>query len=117
MGCGAKGCVLRLWLWGIVDGAQVDVYRAARWLDYDVHLLTGVGFEPTPFRTGALSQRLRPLGQTVLRRLTRVVSLLVSMLSLVVAAAGAGVATATADVSMFCVVCAWMGRGGESARV
>ena len=26
-----------------------------------------VGFEPTPFRTGALSQRLRPLGQTVLR--------------------------------------------------
>ena len=104
---------------GIVDGAQVDVYRAARWLDYDVHLLTAVGFEPTPFRTGALSQRLRPLGQTVLRCLTRVVSLLVSMLSLVVAAAGAGVATATAaaDVSMFCVVCAWMGRGGESARV
>ena len=29
--------------------------------------LTAVGFEPTPFRTGALSQRLRPLGQTVLR--------------------------------------------------
>ena len=27
---------------------------------------TAVGFEPTPFRTGALSQRLRPLGQTVL---------------------------------------------------
>ena len=26
-----------------------------------------VGFEPTPFRTGALSQRLRPLGQSVLR--------------------------------------------------
>ena len=25
-----------------------------------------MGFEPTPFRTGALSQRLRPLGQTVL---------------------------------------------------
>ena len=29
--------------------------------------MTAVGFEPTPFRTGALSQRLRPLGQTVLR--------------------------------------------------
>ena len=27
--------------------------------------MTAVGFEPTPFRTGALSQRLRPLGQTV----------------------------------------------------
>ena len=26
--------------------------------------LSAVGFEPTPFRTGALSQRLRPLGQT-----------------------------------------------------
>ena len=25
-----------------------------------------MGFEPTPLRTGALSQRLRPLGQTVL---------------------------------------------------
>ena len=28
--------------------------------------LTAVGFEPTPLRTGAWSQRLRPLGQTVL---------------------------------------------------
>ncbi len=28
--------------------------------------MTAVGFEPTPFRTGALSQRLRPLGQTVM---------------------------------------------------
>ena len=27
--------------------------------------MTPVGFEPTPLRTGALSQRLRPLGQTV----------------------------------------------------
>ncbi len=32
-----------------------------------VQNVTAVGFEPTPFRTGALSQRLRPLGQTVLR--------------------------------------------------
>ena len=32
--------------------------------------LTAVGFEPTPFRTGALSQRLRPLGQTVLMQST-----------------------------------------------
>ena len=28
--------------------------------------VTAVGFEPTPLRTGALSQRLTPLGQTVL---------------------------------------------------
>ena len=28
--------------------------------------LTAVGFEPTPLRTGAWSQRLRPLGQTVM---------------------------------------------------
>ena len=28
--------------------------------------LTAVGFEPTPFRNGALSHRLRPLGQTVI---------------------------------------------------
>ena len=28
--------------------------------------MTPVGFEPTPFRNGALSHRLRPLGQTVL---------------------------------------------------
>ena len=28
--------------------------------------VTAVGFEPTPFRNGALSHRLRPLGQTVM---------------------------------------------------
>ena len=28
--------------------------------------MTPVGFEPTPFRNGALSHRLRPLGQSVL---------------------------------------------------
>ena len=27
--------------------------------------MTPVGFEPTPFRNGALSHRLRPLGQSV----------------------------------------------------
>ena len=27
--------------------------------------MSAVGFEPTPLRTGALSQRLRPLGETV----------------------------------------------------
>ena len=31
-----------------------------------VKQVTPVGFETTPFRTGALSQRLRPLGQSVL---------------------------------------------------
>ena len=30
--------------------------------------MTAVGFEPTPLRTGAWSQRLRPLGQTVIIR-------------------------------------------------
>jgi hypothetical protein len=29
--------------------------------------MTPVGFEPTPFRNGASSQRLRPLGQSVLK--------------------------------------------------
>ena len=33
--------------------------------------VTAVGFEPTPFRNGALSHRLRPLGQTVLDTLMR----------------------------------------------
>ena len=28
--------------------------------------MTPVGFEPTPFRNGAFSHRLRPLGQSVL---------------------------------------------------
>ena len=28
--------------------------------------MTAVGFQPTPFRNGALSHRLRPLGQTVM---------------------------------------------------
>ena len=32
------------------------------------HRMTAVGFEPTPLRTGAWSQRLRPLGQTVLTK-------------------------------------------------
>ena len=32
--------------------------------------MTAVGFEPTPLRTGARSQRLRPLGQTVYALIT-----------------------------------------------
>ena len=34
-----------------------------------------MGFEPTPLRNGALSHRLRPLGQTVLTALARVILL------------------------------------------
>ena len=34
--------------------------------NFKFHKMTAVGFEPTPLRTGAWSQRLRPLGQTVL---------------------------------------------------
>jgi hypothetical protein len=37
-------------------------------LRYDAVEMTAVGFEPTPLRTGALSQRLRLLGQTVLSK-------------------------------------------------
>ena len=33
---------------------------------WQIAKVTAVGFEPTPLRTGALSQRLRPLGQTVM---------------------------------------------------
>ena len=33
---------------------------------YVVCQVTAVGFEPTPLRTGAWSQRLRPVGQTVM---------------------------------------------------
>ena len=36
---------------------------------WDETSVTAVGFEPTPLRTGALSQRLRPLGQTVVMAL------------------------------------------------
>ena len=44
--------------------APCDHYGCcAQWAQQD---LTAVGFEPTPLRTGALSQRLRPLGQTVM---------------------------------------------------
>ena len=38
----------------------------AAWQDICMSEMTAVGFEPTPFRNGALSHRLRPLGQTVL---------------------------------------------------
>ena len=38
--------------------------RASAWM---LSNMTPVGFEPTPFWNGALSQRLRPLGQSVLR--------------------------------------------------
>ena len=131
--CGVRGVdIVCVWRGGVRDGGlpqrggvvvlgvvgpRVDMYRAVRWRDYDAHLLTAVGFEPTPFRTGTWNQRLRPIGHTVLRSLTRVVSVLAPMLSLVVAAAGAGVATAAADVSMRRVVCACMGWGREGARV
>ena len=39
--------------------------------------LTAVGFEPTPFRNGALSHRLRPLGQTVIKNIYQNVRLTV----------------------------------------
>ena len=45
-----------------VDIRDVDTEST----EASVSEMTAVGFEPTPLRTGALSQRLRPLGQTVL---------------------------------------------------
>ena len=49
---------------GAVHETQV-VVQWAQALTRVAATVTAVGFEPTPFRTGALSQRLRPLGQTV----------------------------------------------------
>ena len=40
----------------------------ARWSFSCLHL-TALGFQPTPLRTAALSQRLRPLSQTVLMQM------------------------------------------------
>ena len=39
-----------------------DVTNSGRNTILYVKSLAAVGFEPTPFRTGALNQRLRPLG-------------------------------------------------------
>ena len=48
-------------------GCQLRVRRALAHRSVIMHSpLTAVGFEPTPLRNGALSHRLRPLGQTVL---------------------------------------------------
>ena len=44
----------------------MEEYPQEQISSYPPRVLTAVGFEPTPLRTGALSQRLRPLGQTVL---------------------------------------------------
>ena len=38
-------------------------------------VMTAVGFEPTPFRTGALSPRPRPLGQTVGKNFSLLISI------------------------------------------
>ena len=45
-----------IWIWRRSSAAR----NASR-----LQKMTAVGFEPTPLRTGAWSQRLRPLGQTV----------------------------------------------------
>ena len=41
---------------------QIDI----PWRKLGVGKVMPVGFEPTPFRNGAFSHRLRPLGQSVL---------------------------------------------------
>ncbi len=45
--------------------AAAPQQRSAPRAVHATNRVTAVGFEPTPLRTGALSQRLRPLGQTV----------------------------------------------------
>ena len=57
-------CVCPLEVVGVVPENQVVLQRM-QVLTNVAEKVTAVGFEPTPFRTGALSQRLRPLGQTV----------------------------------------------------
>ena len=54
-----SGCAAQLESWFQCSVLPVSIARSA--------LVTAVGFEPTPLRTGAWSQRLRPLGQTVLK--------------------------------------------------
>ena len=45
------------------------------WRRVKPNTMTLVGFEPTPFRNGALSHRLRPLGQSVSGKSTMLVGL------------------------------------------
>ena len=53
-------CVFWVRLWVLRGGVRQFVGGGSK------YKVTAVGFEPTRLRTGALSQRLRPLGQTVL---------------------------------------------------
>jgi hypothetical protein len=51
---------------GRITGAPDTHISAGPSFLFEDRRMTTVGFEPTPLRTGALSQRLRPLGQIVL---------------------------------------------------
>ena len=44
----------------------MEIHRIGNGVEQSIVKMTPVGFEPTPFRNGALSHRLRPLGQSVL---------------------------------------------------
>ena len=61
-------CIARRCHWYINIGSTCFMIGSR--FNEDMHLhssqMTAVGFEPTPLRTGAWSQRLRPLGQTVI---------------------------------------------------
>ena len=70
---GTKDCRFESCQGQIDAAASADGRRARRTLPCGpkapgmmLRRVTAVGFEPTPFRNGALSHRLRPLGQTVL---------------------------------------------------
>ena len=51
---------------GVLDALGIDEQKTKIATCSTAMNMTPVGFEPTPLRTGALSQRLRPLGQSVL---------------------------------------------------
>ena len=61
---------------------QIEIPQSPAFADKSESHVTDVGFEPTPLRTGARSQRLRPLGQTVFNRtLARQFEILASLMA------------------------------------
>ena len=66
VGCATTACHSKIAIAPFDECARPHHQQRCCHSSCDAKEMTAVGFEPTPFRTGALSQRLRPLGQTVL---------------------------------------------------
>ena len=64
--CRCKACVSTFAKTGPCRGTHQETAMARLAPSLMDGRLTAVGLEPTPFRNGALSHRLRPLGQTVM---------------------------------------------------